>query len=207
MPSHQCSYCPEQFSAPSEELLLTHIRLVHSSDPGFSIQCAHQGCMRTFTNFKAFQNHRRLKHAAQLPSQDLPSSSDDHTAYSDVENPEAVPHTVVPSHADIQSFSSKWILKIGETRKLTRAATLGIVEDVSELVAFVSKTLMSQTQQVLKECGVTSEVQERVDDLLQSPVTRPFEGLESFHKQLQYYRKHFNLIVGYIVYPCTSFAL
>ena len=36
-----CSYCIEDvFSAPSEILLLNHIRLVYSCDPNFSIQCS-----------------------------------------------------------------------------------------------------------------------------------------------------------------------
>ena len=81
--------------------------------------------MQTFTSFKAFQNHRGLKHTTQL------LDSDDHSLYNDVDSSEAVPHILSLSH------SSKWILKIGETRKLTKAATLGKVEDVSDLVAFV----------------------------------------------------------------------
>lgn len=46
-------------------------------------------------------------------------------------------------------FAAKWILKTGETRSLTRKATLGIVEDVSDLVDFVTHSLKQQTQNAL----------------------------------------------------------
>ena len=56
---HPYPYCVvNEFAAPSEVLLLNHIRLVYSHDPGFSIQCPHPpGCARTFVNFKMYQNH------------------------------------------------------------------------------------------------------------------------------------------------------
>ena len=53
-----CHYWVEDFSVPSENLLLNHIRLVHSSEPGFSIQCTVNGCSRTFKNFRTYQNHK-----------------------------------------------------------------------------------------------------------------------------------------------------
>ena len=42
---------------PSLSMLLSHIRVIHSSEPGFSIQCNLQGCRRTFKNFSTFRNH------------------------------------------------------------------------------------------------------------------------------------------------------
>ena len=55
MDAFPCPYCAtEEFAAPSEKLLLNHIRLVHSHDPDFSIQCSHPGCSRTFVT--EFQN-------------------------------------------------------------------------------------------------------------------------------------------------------
>lgn len=56
---HFCPYCDdsEEFSAPSQVLLLNHVRLVHSNDPDFSIQCSFPDCSRTFVNFRTYQNH------------------------------------------------------------------------------------------------------------------------------------------------------
>ena len=46
------SFCP--FLA---QLLVKHVRLVHSCDPNFRIQCSVEGCLRTFTNYRTYQNH------------------------------------------------------------------------------------------------------------------------------------------------------
>ena len=74
---------------------------------------------------------------------------------------------------------------------------MGIVEDTVDLVAFVSATLKAQTQKLLCDSGISSEILDGIEEVFESPITRPFEGLESFHKQLQYYCKHFNFIVSY----------
>ena len=62
MEIYRCQYCSERFSAPSEQLLDRHIKLVHSQDPSFIIQCKHEPCSRTFTNYRTYL----LKH--KLPS-------------------------------------------------------------------------------------------------------------------------------------------
>ena len=199
-----CSYCSGEFFSPSEELLLTHIRLVHSSDPGFSIQCSEQGCSRYFSSFKAYQNHRRLKHGsnntADQPTLDANEEVEDLDC-TDIEahNPS------VPSTEDMQHFSSRWILKTRETRKLSRAAMQGVIEDVGDLVTFISGTLESQTRATLRANGVSSQLMSGLEEVFSGPATKPFAGLQSFHQQLQYCRKHFDFIVSkqYIqIYTC-----
>lgn len=58
-----------------------------------------------------------------------------------------------PSTEEIKFFAAKWILKTRETRKLTRTAMQGVIEDVDDLVMFVSNTLESETQAVLHANG------------------------------------------------------
>lgn len=61
-----CPYCIEQeYIAPSKSLLLGHIRVVHSADPDFTIQCIDEGCSRTFKNFRTYQNHNLLHHSTE----------------------------------------------------------------------------------------------------------------------------------------------
>ena len=48
MSTYPCSLCSSDFVAPSEILLLNHIRLAHSYDQNFSIQCSFRGCARVF---------------------------------------------------------------------------------------------------------------------------------------------------------------
>ena len=193
-----CPYCPEEYSAPSETLLLTHIRLAHSHDPSFSIQCAINGCSRTFTNFRTYQNHR-LTHRDNTT---VTRSDPDGLELDEVDSPSSLPlpvsSTLCPTTSEMQSFAAKWILKTRETRNLTRSAMQGVIEDVGELAAFVSQTLQSQTQAVLTSHGITFDSIPGLDAVFNGPAAKPFDGLYSFHNQLQYCRNHFHLIVSYL---------
>ena len=192
-----CRYCSGSFSAPSEILLLHHIRLVHSLEPGFSIQCSSNGCSRTFKNFRTYQNHRRLKHRRIEEPSETPTyydleSDQDIEGLSNGENEYSVP---IPDTTDMQSFAVKWILKTRETRSLTRAATQGVIEDVQDLMDLITQSLWTQTQDALVSNGVQAGIISDVKDVFSSPVTKPFEGIMSFHQQLQYCRKNFNFVV------------
>ena len=204
-----CPYCTEDFLAPSEVLLLDHIRVVHSLDPNFTIRCNKDGCSRTFTNFRTYQNHRRT-HVSTPPATNVhgdsldidtdPTSSisgHDTTVNAAMHAPSShTPVPQLPTSAEMQSFAAKWILKTSETRSLTRTATIGIVEDVSELVDTVTQALKHQTQCTLAGRGVDQPTISSLDEVFASCVAKPFQGLLSFHQQLQYYRSHFNFVVS-----------
>ena len=204
------SYCVEDaFFAASEILLLNHIRIVHSCDPNFSIQCLSEGCSRTFNNFKMFQNHCHMCRAG--PSNgpvfsDHDGHSDGHSDAASIVSAEESVTTNI-SADELQSFSAKWILKTSETRSLTRAGTLGIVNDVSDMLGFMSDILKEQIHKVLHQNGVDDSIIREVGGLFHGLLVRPFENLTSFHQQLQYYRDHLGFIVSTnhkCVHPCMS---
>lgn len=101
--------------------------------------------------------------------------------------------------ADTRMFAAKWILKTGETRSLTQAATEGIIEDTGHLVDFVTESLQNQIRTVLQSNGIDEESISGFNEVFKCSVTKPFNGLTSFHQQLQYYRRHFNFIVWIII--------
>ena len=192
-----CSYCSGLFSAPSEALLLTHIRVTHSSDPGFSIQCSVSGCSRTFTNFRTFQNHRLTHRGKESESGDGTTLDENADTEGDFNSSIAVAHG--PTSDDMQSFAAKWILKIRESRSLTRNAMQGVIEDVQDLVSFVGNTMKQQTNAVLRANDIDPSSITGLSDVFAGPTTIPFDGLTSFHQQLQYCRKNFNFIVRALV--------
>ena len=205
MPPFFCPYCPGEYAAPSGELLLTHIRIVHASDPNFSIQCSLNGCERTFKNFRTYQNHRLLHHRSEADSvlaTDVGESTGDPTDFSgsDASPPHITSPTIIP---DMQCFTARWILKTRETRMLTRSAMQGIIEDVEDLVRFVTDVLKSQTHETLEHHGITPGLIPGLEDVFTGKVTRPFEGLSSFHQQLQYCRSMFNLVVRIRLCDCV----
>ena len=193
MSTFSCPYCPEEYSAPSETLLLTYIRRVHANDPNFSIQCSLNGCERTFTNFRTYQNHR-LTHRDEVST--VPPT-DDADQSGECSGLDALPlPDISPTTTDIQSFAAKWILKTRETWSLTRTAMQGVIEDVSDLVDFVTQTLESQTRAVLQTHGIEPGSICGLNDVFTGPAAKPFEGLTSFHQQLQYCQSTFNLVVS-----------
>jgi len=72
---HPCPFCAA--SAPSVSRLLAHIRMMHTCDPGFHIQCGLQGCQRTFRNFYTYRNHVYAMHV--LDSENSTSTDMDAT--------------------------------------------------------------------------------------------------------------------------------
>jgi len=150
METYSCSYCVDNaFSAPTEVLILNHIKRVHSLDPGFSIQCSFAGCSRTFSNFRTYQNHR-LIHREQVQvivADDLGADGNSIPGYDALIRAEHSPsdcstgdysqnHDGVvgelglevnatsnsSTNVDMQTYAAKWILKTSEARSLTRAA-------------------------------------------------------------------------------------
>ena len=192
-----CHYCSGDFYAPSEKLLLNHIRLVHSNEPGFCIQCSRNGCSRTFKNFRTYQNHlaKHPQSASNVPSFMNVQCNGDTEDSDDLGGNEEESDLPIHSTADLQSFAVKWLLKTRETRYLTRAAAQGIVEDVQDVADMITRSLRSETEQLLLSKGVDNEIITTVKDIFSSPVTRPFENVMSFHQQLQYCRKHFGFVV------------
>lgn len=56
----KCPLC--DFCALSIQLVLSHLRLVHSSDPNFNVMCGISGCCTTSVSFSALYQHIYKKH-------------------------------------------------------------------------------------------------------------------------------------------------
>ena len=93
---------------------------------------------------------------------------------------------------------AKWILKTSESRKLTRLATIGIVQDVSELVKDVCSCVEAQISNCLERNGIDISTVSGLSDVFTSTneTVAPFTHLMTHHQQMTYYREHYNLIVS-----------
>ena len=85
----------------------------------------------------------------------------------------------------------------------------GVLEDVGELVSFVAQNLESHTYALLSTRGISPESVAGLGDVFSGPGTKPFDGLQSFHQQLQYCRTHLKLTVSNLIElkSCSSFVL
>lgn len=75
-----CPLC--SFQAPSMRVVLSHLRLVHSSDPRFNVMCGIDGCSSTFRTFSAFYSHiyRRHKNSGIIKRETGAQVSDTNTS-------------------------------------------------------------------------------------------------------------------------------
>lgn len=216
----QCPMCTE-FRAPSFELLLPHIRLVHSTKPGFKISCGISGCQRTFTNMKTYQNHMGFHIVTQadkvsqpVEDHDIDTSNeescdeDDTTAdvYHGTNSTNEDTSMDLPSfHAkleqstqDLQSHVASWILKTKECSKLTQSTMDNIIQDVTALTQVLMSKVHSLVNEALKDVDITESQVPLLSEIFnsRSPFMRPFRGLETAYLQVQYCRANFGLIVS-----------
>ena len=56
----KCPLCA--FEAPEITLVLSHLRVVHSSDPHFAVTCGLNGCATTSKSFTALYSHIYRRH-------------------------------------------------------------------------------------------------------------------------------------------------
>jgi len=146
-----------------------------------------------------YQNHQLTHCTGNQPD------NSENDMYTDLEVPEAVatasarggePNAEMNAYLqpDIQAFAAKRILKISETKCLTRTAMLSIISDVSDLLECVLSSLKCKIDHANElHSPLTASM---IDDIFASKLSKPFEGLDSFHQQPSYYRLHFNLIVS-----------
>lgn len=199
-----CVYC--DFRSPSEQLLLVHIRQVHSNDPNFRIECDIEQCRRMFTNYRSYINHIR-HHAKQSENMNKENGEDnDDNENNNDEDGSGEEHitnyTEQPNYFNMKDFSAKWILKASESRCLTRTALLGILDYVSEMVQIIVDNIHRDVQQLFE---TDSSMIGQVDEIFHQPYVKPFLRLETFHLQLQYYKKYFSYVV--CIYSCIIILL
>lgn len=211
MAVYWCNYCPStKFAAPTQKLLHRHIRLVHSRDPSFSIKCSYSTCSRTFTNYRTWQNHQLKHRSVGNDTNDTDISKSMLIGQREEENNDsfASEHSEPdPPENDLTNYCAKWVLKIGETRNLTRTALIGIVEDTSELQ---EEVLLNSKHQIWSslckngiDCPVTTSCIKRVLSV-ENATLRPFASLMTFQQQLKYYREHYNFVVSCLVHNFTN---
>ena len=194
---YNCPLCAE-FRAPTVQLLLPHIRLVHSTQAGFCITCGLHGCQRTFRNMKIFTNHiyqfHMISRTFTMPSQLLLNTEgeDERESTDEDEDTNLDDNYIQPSTSEsnlppialkeeVFSYAAKWILKTREGYKLTQSALENIIQDVTSLTQYLLHKTYIAVEEALKNASISScqipdlETVFNPDGLF----GRPFQGLIS----------------------------
>ena len=126
------SFCP--FLA---QLLLKHVRLVHSCDPNFRIQCSVEGCLRTFTDYRTYQNHL-LQHGTE-PVYIISNSMVEIEGENDDDDLECFQGPQC-THINMKDYAT---LKTCESQYLTHTAMLGVINDVTDMIHVIVESYYS----------------------------------------------------------------
>ena len=95
----------------------------------------------------------------------------------------------------LKDHIAKWILKTGESRYLTRTAMMGILEDVSDIVQLIISHLHSEVCAFMCSTDTAPDNLHLINEIFQKEsYTLPFNGLDSYYLQLEYFKKHFAFV-------------
>ena len=102
----QCPMC--SFEAPSMALNLNHLRLVHSNDSGFRVQCGISGCSYTAKSFSALYSHIYRKHPTSGVIQRRHRSQGEQESSSAVTVSTDLPQSYVQRDSEYCVDAGKW---------------------------------------------------------------------------------------------------
>lgn len=183
------------FTAPTFQLLQLHLFRVHSGD--FHVTC----CMVGFESASAYRKHIQRHHRNQYSVHDEPdglaSSSGNTVEDMDSSGFTGTGRRPTPQQAN----TAMWILKLKEARRLTQTCVDSVLQEVTELCTVSISELGGAVDSVLQSAGL------RMDDIpglrelfsQSSPFCRPFDGLDTYHRQLAFYKSHLNFVVRLLV--------
>ena len=150
----KCPLCPPSFPQFSIGEYTKHLRLFHSSTPGFKITCGINGCQRAYTNIGTFKNHLYGVHSdydggicstsvairSESSNQEFDESvvavhSDDDrgNVMAESEHQDDSPQPSLSAPSDMQRSSALFLLGLKEKHKLTQVAVQSIIDSVTTL--------------------------------------------------------------------------
>ena len=189
-----CTQCVG-FQAPTFQLLLSHAVRVHSGN--FRITC----CMREYKTVSSYRKHCQRSHQQIRLRADLRGDSnppDDDTQLGDQPEDDTEENSRDKLECDRKMRNNaQWILKSKETLKLTQVATNTLLDSVTELCTSTVIELGEEVKALLQSSGVDPSSINGLEVLfsLTSPYCRPFDGIDTYHRQLAYYKEHLNFVV------------
>ena len=204
---YQCVLCG--FLSPSLDLNISHLRLVHSGDPHFHVQCNIDQCEEEFRSFSAYNSHVYRKHRIALglerPAQEsmdqstglLPDINDtpaepetseqqfSYIAESDLIRPSLGPSAYTERNAE-------FLMALTEGKHLSQSAIDEVIRGCRNIHDQAVAQYKEEAERKLEEAGIHPSVISNIEQC------DPFENLESAYLRKKYYKEHF----GYMVYTC-----
>lgn len=204
----ECPLCTD-FRATDFQLLLPHIRLVHSTRPGFSLQCSIENCSRFFTNLKTYTNHIYSEHMC-LPSAYRCNAGKANATTSvasgasstemDFDEGNGGEECQVENNfpCDFMSTMACWILRIKECCKLTQSTMDEVIQRVTDLNKYILSQVSLAVNKVISDAGLDIDSVPQLKDIFDpnGEFGRPFRGVETSYQLLKHCKESFGFVVS-----------
>ena len=217
MEAVSCQLC--SLLSPNLRGHISHLRQVHSEDPGFSLVCGIQECSQRFTTFGAFNSHVYRVHRSSLgldtttlsvdllddDDHSIPTGTTSETAmcpayrFDDhIATPEDlqydIGHLLGVNKEQQQKEAATFLLKLKEVCNVSERTIGDIITGCRSLVANSLAVVKASVKDSLGNAGMSIS---DIDGLNEAFTNVPdvFQGLETTYMQDKYFRDHFNFLV------------
>ena len=214
-----CPLC--NILSPTLKLYISHLRLVHHSDPGFNITCGIDNCTKKFRTFPAFNSHVYRCHRpaiglkAKLTDQEVDSTSLSSNAVGDslqhtpsmmsnlIEEQNGVTdstmHVAQPFQrpsADVKREQATFLLMLREDKQVSQVAITEIVQKCRSLCEQTFTSTASEIKRVLSNADINVDDVPELSNILDNNAPDFFHGIDTSYLLEEYARKHMNYVVS-----------
>ncbi len=211
MSASDCPLC--NFSSPSKNLWLSHLRSVHSKDDDFLVVCDIDECGARYSKCASFVSHVYRQHRGRLIEKQ-PNSTLPQVQLQDVDDDDADPGFCVfsePLRTDLQHAIDQilqtddeeqqkkgafFILNLKEVRGLSQSAIDHIVRETRKVFSHTVGRIKAGVDECLARNSVVPDEFLTVDlSHLFANVKEPFHGIHSTFLQENFYRHQLGCMV------------
>ena len=104
---------------------------------------------------------------------------------------------------NLQQAMALWLLKSREVHKIPLSVMDGIAKDMQSIFDSVTYNFQHDIHSILHEAVNLDEAKNNITKYMSNVNLNLLQGLQSNSAQLQYFRKHFNLVVSF--YDLTTY--
>lgn len=106
----------------------------------------------------------------------------------------------------IKRAAATWILKTRESHRIPISVMDSMIQDVQSLFDIAVSNLSMHVQATLQSSGVSRGIVESVGSIFDN-CQQVFEGLQTNHQQLSFFRSNFNFVVSSFHSICNYYNI
>lgn len=229
MSSIECPLC--NFSAPTRNLWLSHLRTVHQEDEKFSIICGINGCSIRYDRCASFVSHVYRQHrdeiiirqknlAVSIPDlesahymeqsqavgwQDIDvEDNEDNVTEDRTDLQHVIDQILENDHKEQQKKGALFMLNLKEVRCLSETAVEHVVKETQKVFKHTMGRIRAGVNECIAKGGSDPNTVPNLSQFLNN-VEHPFQGLHSAYLQEKFYRENFGCIVSLCVIQMAKF--